>query len=267
MGRARAFVVLALAGALAVTGVAHEASACSCVGPQLGLTVPVPATDAPLLTRVRIALPDPARAGVNGAVVLRKHGGATVATTTRTFADGRWVATVEIVPTAPLAPDTTYEVAVVEPDAHPSTTVVTGFTTGKALDTTAPQLDALGAATVHRNARAMSSMCQTAGPWVTIEGVDAHDPSRPDASLVFGVWLADANGVIDAKKPPTALRTAHQRMLVIGQQSICDPYSFPFPRGGVVWLGVAAIDESGNTSAMRRVRIDLGAPTAAQAHP
>lgn len=259
--------MLALGGALAVTGVAHEASACSCVGPQLELTVPVPATDAPLLTRVRIALPDPARRRANGAVVLRKHGGASVATTSRTFADGRWVATLEIVPAAPLAPDTTYEIAVVEPDAHPSTTVVAGFTTGKTLDTTAPQLDALGAAAVHRNARAMSSMCQTSGPWVTIDGALAHDPSRPDANLVFGVWLGDANGVIDTKKPPTTLRTAHQGVLVIGQQSTCDPYSFPFPRGGVVWLGIAAIDESGNTSAVRRVRVDLGAPPAAQAHP
>jgi len=261
MTSTRAAHWLALAGALFVSlARVHDATACSCAGPRIALLGPTQIDDAPLNTRVRVEMPDPNASRVaGGGLVVRAHGGAVVPTTSRSIAPGRWLATLELTPNAPLAPATRYEVAVVDPTAHPSVTVLGTFKTGTTTDATAPRLDALGVAHAVRNPHPIGSMCQVAGPWIVLDGVAATDPGRADAKLVFGVWLGDAAGNVDANKPPTAIRRAHEGRLHLGQSSACDPYLFPLPAKGVVWLGIAALDEAGNASTMRKVKVDLDA--------
>ena len=90
-----------------------------------------------------------------------------------------------------------------------------------------------------------------------VDGLRAEDPGRPNAQLVYGVWLGDAAGNVDTKKPPTSVQRLDNGRLHVGQTSLCDPNGFPIPKGPVMWLGIAAIDEAGNTSPARRVRVDL----------
>lgn len=262
----RAAQLVMTAGAIAAAVAAsHDAHACSCVGPQPSLLGPSQVDDAPLNTKVRVEVPSLGSASgsraPNGGVVLRVHGGANVATTARAITPGGWLSTVELTPTAPLAPSTQYEVAMVDPSAHPSTTVVGAFKTGTAADSTPPRIDTIGAANVHRNPNAMGSACQVPGPWVDIDAVSAQDPGRPGARLLYAAWLGDAAGNVDPKKPPTAILVADGSVLHVGQRSVCDPRSFPVPKSGVMWLGIAAVDEAGNASAIRKVKVDLGAKT------
>lgn len=237
-------------------GVEREAGACSCGGPVVALIGPDRVDDAPLNTKVRLEMPN---LGAVASMVLRVHGsGKVVVTTARSFTPGGWLSFVELTPSAPLEPSTQYEVATVEPTKVPSTTVIGTFHTGTTADTTPPHLDSVGAPLAFKNINPMGSACQVAGPWINIDGVRAADPGRPDAQLVYGVWLGDAGGNIDAKRPPTALLSAIEvEHLQIGQSSVCDPRGFPIPKAAVMWLGIAAIDEAGNTSAVRRVRVDL----------
>lgn len=251
-----------LSAAMAVTE--REVGACSCAGPDTTLIGPERVDDAPLNTKVRVEVPSsfptsPAGGGApNGGLVLRVHGVAKpIAATTRVIAPGGWASFVELTPAAPLEPSTQYEVATVNATAVPPNRVFGTFRTGRASDTTAPRIDTIGPAVAYKNSNAIGSMCMVPGPWVTIEGVVAEDPARRDAQLVFAVWLGDANGVIDTKKPPTSLVRAHGERLDLGQTSLCDPHAFPFPKTPFAWLGIAAMDEAGNTSAVRRMRVDL----------
>jgi hypothetical protein len=253
-----AFLAIALAFA------EGEVEACSCGGPDTTIMGPDRVDDAPLNTRVRVEIPSslstlPTGGGAPGSgLLLRVHGRSTpVPTTSRVIAPGAWASVVELTPSAPLEPSTAYEIATVDPAAVPSNRVVGTFRTGRAVDATPPRIDALGPAVAFKNTNAMSSMCTVPGPWVTIEGIVAADPGRHDAQLVLAVWLGDASGVIDTNKAPTALLRAHGSRLDIGQTSRCDPHAFPLPKGAVAWLGIAALDEAGNTSAVRRVRVDL----------
>lgn len=232
-----------------------EAGACSCVGAQATLLTPDRVDDAPLNTRVRVEMPSVYTTGAR--LVLRAVGSdADVPTASRTMTPGGLVIS-ELVPQKPLAPETRYMVAFVDPARHPATTVLGTFKTGAAADNAAPQLDPLGATSAHVNPNATGGSCQVPGPWVTIETVRADDPGRKDAQLVFGVWLGDANGRIDATKPPTNLLRSYDGGLHVGRSSLCDPRSFPFPSSRFAWLGVAALDEAGNASAIRKVKVDL----------
>jgi hypothetical protein len=259
-----AFVVglCALSGSAATTE--REAGACSCAGPQTVLVAPDRADDVPLNARIRVDALSPAHVNapprLNGAssLVLRVYPtGAVVPTTLRTFAAGGQLAIAELVPSALLAPATQYDVALHDALDWPTTTVVGTFRTAKTSDTTAPRIHAVGAATAFKSAHT-GGTCEVAGPWVTIEGISADDPGRPDAQLLYAVWLGDSAGNVDTKKPPTALVRAHDGMLELGQTSLCDAHDFPIAKkAAFMWLGIAAIDEAGNTSAERKVRVDL----------
>ncbi len=237
--------------------VEHDVGACSCSGPDTALLTPDRVDDAPLDAKVRVELPVSSHA-TPSAVVLRVHGRTTpIAVSTRVIAPGGWSSFVELTPTAALEAETRYEVATVDPNAVPPTRVFGTFRTGRGRDTTAPRIDAMGPAIAYKNANVMGGMCGVPGPWVIVDGVVSEDPGRRDAQLLYGVWLGDANGAVDTKKPPTSLERAHDGHLAIGQTSLCDPRAFPFPKTAFVWLGIAALDESGNASDVRRVRVDL----------
>jgi hypothetical protein len=249
-------VVLAASVSLVAGGGIREAGACSCVGPQSALLTPDRVDDAPLNTRVRVEL---ASSKGGGRLVLRAVGSsADIPTAARTMTPGGWLEIVELVPQKPLAPDTRHLVALVDRAQHPTTTVIGTFKTGTSTDTSAPRIDAFGTATAHRNAGLVGGgSCSVPGPWVTIDTIRADDPGRRDAQIVFGVWLGDASGRVDATKPPTTILRSYDGGLNIGQMSLCDPRSFPLPSSRFAWLGIAALDEAGNASALRKVHVEL----------
>jgi hypothetical protein len=237
----------------------RDAGACSCMSPAAVLLTPDRGDDVPLNARVRVEVP---ASGALSPVVLRVHKGAEVPATTRS-ATGGFYRSVELTPKKPLEPKTRYEVAYVDSDRHPSTIVFGTFTTGTTTDTAAPRIDAMGSATPHRVGAVspggviVLSSCSTSDPWIVIDGVSASD--RAGAQLAFGVWRADPNGVVDDSKPPAATLLAHDGTLTLGRISTCDPHTFALPDKGVVVLGIAAIDEAGNKSATKRLRVDMSA--------
>jgi hypothetical protein len=245
--------VLLAAAALAAGAVdAGDARACSCVGPRLAFLSPLGADAAPVNVHVRLEAPT---GGFRASsLVLRAHGGANVATSVHTY-PGRMVTIVELVPAAPLPATTRFEVATVDPAAHPPVTVIGTFKTGTAADTKAPTLRGIGRPRTRLNTRYGGGDCSIRGPWIVLEGVDARD-DRPDGKLVYGVWAPDAAGRLDTHRAPDTLVFPYQNRITIGQASQCDMRTFPF-KGQVVTLAVAAIDESGNTSRAVQFRADL----------
>jgi hypothetical protein len=152
----------------------------------------------------------------------------------------------------------------IDSQRHPPNHVLGTFKTAasQVADTTPPRIDKLGTAFAVKG-RGMSSSCGVPGPWIVANDLAASDPGRPTAQLLYGVWLGDNAGNIDATKPPTRiLRAEGATSLVIGQSSLCDFDDFPIPTTPFVWLGIAALDEAGNQSALKKVRVDLaGAKT------
>ncbi len=240
----------------------RDAGACSCLGPRPALLTPDRVDDAPLNTRVRLELPT----GTTSSVVLREHGGPDVPVTRRGSPSGM-LTMVELSPVSPLLPSKQYEVALIDPQRHPATTVIGTFRTGTAIDATHPRLDAMGAPAVYRNPQPMGAACQVGGPWIDIDGIVAVDPERPAAQLLVAVWVGDGFGRFDTSRVPDAIYKPYEATITVGQRSLCDPRSFPFPKGGQVALAFAAVDEAGNASAIRRIRVDLmrAGPTGAGA--
>jgi hypothetical protein len=258
--RKRTAAVLTFAMAASAAALVRDAGACSCLGPQLRLLSPDRLDDAPRNVHVRLAMPSQPQTG-GSRVVLRAHGSrAEVATTSRSRQYGM-VTHVELVPSAPLAANTQYELATIDPAAHPPETVFGTFRTGSSSDTTAPRLESTGQAAAKVNPHASGAACGIPGPWVVIEHIRANDPGRDDAQLAMAVWLGDASGRIDDTLPPTAMEKLAAGGILLGPASLCDPRSFPFPKTRTMWIGLAAIDEAGNRSATRRVRIDLAGAT------
>lgn len=248
-----------LLGSLAATAVflgvprVLECAACSCMGPSAQIVGPDRVDDAALNARVRFEVPYGAS---TSDAVLRVHEGPKVDTTSRTFVDGS-LTFVELSPTKLLAPSTRYEVAVVDPSKFPSTTVLGTFKTGTTSDTVAPKLDALGTAVARGNNVAGGGDCRIQGPWIEVGPVRVSDPGRPDAKLLFAVWAGDAAGNVDTSKPPTSFVVVHEGRITIGRRSLCDLHDFPIPSTPFASLAIAAVDESGNTSAIHRARVDL----------
>lgn len=246
---------------LATAGTERAAGACSCGGPEIALVSPDRVDDAPLNTKIRLELPNAAtmrtQPGVTGPYLRTHDGEKVVVTTSRAIAPGGWLDSVDLTPTSPLAASTQYEIVMLDPSAIPSAIVIGTFKTATTADTTPPRLDAVGAGIAFKNAHASGAGCEVSGPWVIVEGIRAEDPGRPDAQLSLAIWLGDASGNVDTRKPPTAIRTTHDAKLHLGRLSICDPHDFPLPKTPVMWVGIAAVDEAGNTSAMRRVRVDI----------
>ena len=236
--------------ALAVSFVlrAPHASACSCMGPRDGLVGPDRIEDAPINTHIRVEVAEAARA--SGVVVRVPGTDVAVETTSRTWPSGH-LTFVELTPKKPLAASTRYEIAIVDKNKFPSTTVLGTFKTGTTADTTAPKLDAIGTAAAQGNAHAGGGDCSIKGPWVDIGPLTVDDPGRPTAKLAYALWAGDANGNDDTSKPPNAM------LLTIGKRSLCDPHGFDLPKTPFGSFAIAAVDEAGNTSAPKRFRVDF----------
>ena len=243
-----------------------DASACSCMAPQIAIVGPDRVSDAPLNTRVRFVVPVQTAPAAT-AVVRVSDTSARADVTERRWVDGTQIF-VELTPAKPLGPDTRYEVALVssDPSAYPSTTVLGTFKTGTSADTTPPKLDSVGAAVAKGNLRAGGGDCTIQGPWIEVANVSASDPGRPAARLMYGVWAADAAGNLDTTKPPAALVSKYLDTLTVGKRSLCDPHDFPISMSAPsMTIAIAAVDEAGNMSPPRRLpKISL---TGIGAHP
>lgn len=263
--RRRALVIPALCGLALALGPSSPADACSCAGPRPRLLTPNRADAAPLNAKIRLEVPlenrvqDPHHdPQMTGEIVIRPLDGPPIAVTSRRTPDGI-VEVLELTPTRPLLPRTTYEVEIVRPTVRPAIYVIGTFTTGEATDTTAPQITKVDASPA--DPEDVPRTCRAQGPWLNVDLV-ADDPSRTDAALVYGVWRADAAGRIDGKRPPATIVAPDQdrdgkRVLHVGRTSICDPRAFALPAKGPVTLGIAAIDEAGNVGPIRRVVVRL----------
>ncbi len=209
----------------------------------------------PTNTRVRVLLPAVGQGQAFPTLTLRVHGGADVTARSRIYPDVA-VSILELAPAAPLAPSTRYDIAVVDASTHPSTTVMSTFVTGTTADVAAPVLDALGSVSSHKNVHFGGGDCSIQGPWVTMDGVRAHDPGRDGAELVFAVWARTAQGVLDTNRPPDTLLAPSRHRLTIGRSSLCDNRDFPL-QGPIASLAIAVMDEAGNASPPRRFSIDV----------
>lgn len=240
----------ALALSLATWG-ARDAHACSCMEPELALIGPDRVDDAPTNTRVRVDVPN----GSTARLLLRAFGGADVPTAAQQGESTDWTHLVELTPADPLAPGTRYEVVAESPDAHPRFTVVGTFKTGLGPDTTAPVLEAPGRVSVWKNPSANGANCLSPGPWITVEGLRAQDPGRPTATLLYAVWLKKTKA--DPKSIPSIIRAAPGGTLQIGRSNDCDPHGLTLSKAPNFAMVVAAVDEAGNVSAPKTIRVDL----------
>jgi hypothetical protein len=238
-----------------------------CMRSPVRILTPNGTREVPLNARVRAEVGNQQVDFSKGArIVLRVPGGAEVPVTSRGPLPDKGISgVVELVPRALLAAGTQYEVALIVPTAYPTTTVFGTFRTGTATDTRKPELDPLAAVSVQGVKKpapspggfvVITSSCGGDTPHVIIDAVASRDPQRPEAQLLYGVWLGDAAGRIDVTTPPTGIFEPQEGKLVIGAASICH-MDFPFPKAAFAWMGIAAVDEAGNPSAPRRLRIDL----------
>ena len=247
--------VLAVVCIIGLGVFARDAGACSCMPPEPTLLSPQRATDVPINAKVRLEMPS---YGVpNAQIVLRVHGGANVDTKSRKTG-GQRVEVVELTPLAPLAPDTRYELVTIDAQRHPPNHVLGTFKTAAnaVTDATAPRIDKMGSVFAERTGQLRTS-CSVPGPWIVVNDLWASDPGRPGAQLVYGIWLGDNAGNMDTSKMPTRILRPSGTSLVIGQASSCHFQDFPIPSTPFTWIGIAAIDEAGNQSAVKKVRVDL----------
>ncbi len=236
----------------------HAAHACSCVEPQPYLLSPSTSHPAPLNARVRVALPK----YLAGKLSLRKHRGAEIIVK-RTDSPLPNTAHVELVPAQLLDADTRYEVALVNPELHPSTLVFGTFMTGNSTDTSAPLPAKISKTIVNGHRASAMTSCGVSTPWVEVSLSGARDPDRTDAQLLYAVWASNARGIIDLNAPPTAYLFEKNGKIKLGRISYCDPDEFPLPRQGALTLAIATIDEAGNRSSVQRVGLVMTAPVEA----
>lgn len=226
------------------------------MGPQIAFLSPRKPSP-PRNTHARFDVP---RGPGSRTYVLRAHRGAVVPSKVDVVA-GAELDTIDIAPLAPLAASTRYEVAIVEPNEHPSTLVVGTFVTGTEIDVAAPTMPSLVALSNHLNlGRVDGGMCSVRGPWITFEQRSARDPGREGAELAFKIWRISNGLPFDPKRPPDALLVPFRDHVVIGASNLCAPHPFDLS-GAIADLAVVAVDEAGNESAVRRARVALRSPS------
>lgn len=242
----------------------QPAIACSCLGPSgARLLAPSRVDDAPINAHVRVAVARRLYASPGGAadfaVELRRAGGEVVATTATTVrVQDSWEDVIDLVPSIALHPNQTYVVSWLTKGQWPDTLVLGAFKTAAVADHEAPVLGPLAAPELPSRSPTLRSTCDSGQPWARWKP-DVHDPGRPRATLAFAVWLGDAKGNFDVSQAPTAL-LENENGLEIGRSSSCDRSSFSLPARSSVWVGIAAVDEAGNRSAVQKIRVPVVRP-------
>jgi hypothetical protein len=256
---------LALLALLALlTLVVRDASACSCGIPPPRMLTPARGDGAPLNTKVRYGIATPYQTQTTERVELREvEGDKLVATTEERFTLGNFVV-VELTPKTKLAPKTRYSLSQLRSKERPKRVVFGSFRTGTELDQKAPMLTSFGKATTHEQGRSIHSSCDTGHSYATVQQVRSKDPERGSAKLLYAVWLADKTGAVDPRRAPVGLLELSSyrppEELYLGNNDLCDLVKFPFPAQKNVTLGIAAVDEAGNRSAVRTVNLRFSRP-------
>lgn len=249
----RAALGLLAASVLTAFFTSRDVRACSCGGPPWLLVSPWRSDTAPLNAHVLIEAPT-AELDTR-LLVLRPHGATTaVAVQLRTYPDAL-VTYVELIPTAPLAPATRFEVAAVDPTAHPPVTVIGTFKTATSMDLSPPQLDGIGRRATHINPQANGAACEVQGPWIELSQLAVHD-DWPNAELLYGVWWADARGNVTTQRVPDTIVFPDRGVITLGRASLCSVARYPL-KGPIVTFAIAAMDEAGNISRPIHVSVDV----------
>lgn len=246
--------------AVSLVCITNDVDACSCVPPRPVLLSPESSVKAPVNTHVRIALPS----YLKGTLVFRKHKGADIPFQ-RFNSPAQRTPHIALVPSQNLEPDTRYEIALVNPEAHPSTFVFGTFVTGTDVDSTAPTNPKITRAVVNAHRSSMMTSCAVSTPWAQIFLNKSEDPDKTDMPVLYAVWSASGKEKIDLNGPPTAFVREDGGKLKLGRTSYCDPDEFPLPSSGTVSLAIAAVDSAGNRSAVQRTSLVMSAPI--EAHP
>jgi hypothetical protein len=143
------------------------------------------------------------------------------------------------------------------PVANREPELIGSFTTGAEADTIAPQWTGVKSASMERRKNNFGS-CTTGDPHAVMQ---MDSPAEKDA-VVYGVWVAGADGKVAWTDPPTTYVEISWGALRLGHWSICQPSSFEFPSGvDKLVLGVRAFDLAGNPSeTAAEVVLDLQKP-------
>jgi len=233
----------------------HDANACSCSPPRPKMLSPARLSNAPVNTHVRIVLPK----YLKGTLAFRKHQGADVPFQ-RIDSSNQYMPDVEIVPNGRLEPNTRYEVALVNPEEHPSTFVFGTFMTGSDIDSVAPTNPKITRTVVNAHRSSAMTSCAVNTPWAQIFLNKSEDPEHTDVPVLYAVWAATGKNKIDLNGPPIAFVEEKDGKLKLGRTSYCDPDHFPLPKNGSVSLAIAAVDQAGNRSAVQRTSIVISSP-------
>ena len=245
----RALVIGALALFVAIWGARAWAG---CAEPEPELWLPVGERAAPLNSRITVSLG--AVAGLVREVELQVAGSAQrVAAQARPLPGPRGHGVIELVPDAPLAPDTTYTLVARRPAGwHPSRWVFGVFGTSRVRDDVAPELRVLGARFRPRTAAG------SVGGWVELK-VELRDGERTAGAALYAVWLPH-DGALDTSAPPDVYLPGRGDTLSLSLSSpdVCPGRFVPLPSTpGRLTLGVAAFDVAGNRSALQQVEVDV----------
>ncbi|MBI4508315.1 MAG: hypothetical protein HY698_01680 [Deltaproteobacteria bacterium] len=219
---------------------------------------------APLNTRVRITFPREAK---SDKVLIREklakgapRAPVVVKSERRDFqsADFRMA---ELVPDAPLAPLTRYEVLVLHSGGKE--TAIGEFSTGGEPDTTPPSWEGLVKATFFQ-LPATCCNCSTGSPYATLVTSKATDPESKSSALSYEIWASDENGQVDFSKPPLMILRDWSGHISLGHQSQCTPANFRFPEKRTsLKIGVRVVDLAGNQGKPSEIEIDLAHPVTA----
>jgi hypothetical protein len=260
MRRAGLIVDAAVAHVVGAVGTAQRASACTCMAPRARVLTPSDTAPAPRTARVRVELP--ARALMNAQLLLRVVDGPVVKVMTAQRTLGAAVQ-IQLTPTLPLAVKTRYELALVRKQLPQSTgphTLVFGtFVTGEQRDHDAPRFAGIHHTRALEQKQAMGGMCAIAALWGELSARPAVDPKRPNARLLYALWIADERGKLQLSTHPAAFLTMHEGKIQVSDASLCKLMKIAFRREAVP-IAVAAVDESGNRSKIHRTTLDFTHP-------
>jgi hypothetical protein len=178
-------------------------------------------------------------------------------------ADGRLL---EIWPTVPLEPKTTYILARsgASPDAgwarNGSPAVGIEVTTSEHVDATPPTWAGAKAARYLPTGIPATTSCSVSEPIIEIDVAEAHDDETPDLALVVAVWRGT-----DETAQPAAMTSIVRGHVYLGRTHLCSEANFNVAKEPIR-LHLRALDLAGNASAPSDVTVDIS-PSARSTTP
>jgi hypothetical protein len=174
------------------------------------------------------------------------------------------VATVELVPLAPLEARARYEVVLVDRAGGAAARILGTFVTGDATDDTPPAWSGVtraafaGKAGVGATGTTIILLPECLSTSIVFYAAEPTDDATPAASIRFAVWMDDGRGVIDYATPPRIFERGRKtvRGFVVEHGGSETEDAFRPPKGRLrARFGVRAVDWAGNMSAPSEVSI------------